>query len=98
MLWVKNAMGPGIFLIAIMGCGEGDTACTTVRTLETRYETRAACTAATNAALEKNSDADFPVVVAQCVQASAQPATLKASQIKLPEGGSAQTRISPLKS
>jgi len=96
--WVKNAMGPGIFLIAIMGCGEGDTACTTVRTLETRYESRAACTAATNAALEKNSDADFPVVVAQCVAASAKPAALKASEVKLPEGRSVQLRVTPLKS
>jgi hypothetical protein len=89
-------MGPGIFLIAIMGCGEGDSACTTVRTLETRYETRAACTAATNAALEKNSDADFPVVVAQCVAAAAKPTVLKAAQVRLPDGGSAPTAVSPL--
>jgi hypothetical protein len=60
-------MGPGIFLIAIFGCGEGNSACQPVRTLETRYESRAACMAATEDALTRNSDVDYPAVVAQCV-------------------------------
>jgi hypothetical protein len=60
-------MGPGIFLIAIFGCGEGNAACQPVRTLEVRYESRAACMAATEDALVRNSDVDFPAVVAQCV-------------------------------
>jgi hypothetical protein len=60
-------MGPGIFLIAIFGCGEGNVACQPVRTLEARYESRAACMAATEDALVRNSDVDFPAVVAQCV-------------------------------
>src|SRR3954469_19145037 len=60
-------MGPGIFLIAIFGCGEGNVACQPVRTLEPRYESRAACMAATEDALVRNSDVDYPAVVAQCV-------------------------------
>ena len=60
-------MGPGIFLIAIFGCGEGNQACQPVRTLETRYESRAACMAATEDALTRNTDVEFPSVVAQCV-------------------------------
>jgi hypothetical protein len=60
-------MGPGIFLIAIFGCGEGHATCQPVRTLETRYESRAACMAATENALMRNSDLDYPTVVAQCV-------------------------------
>ena len=60
-------MGPGIFLIAIFGCGEGQAACQPVRTLETRYESRAACMAASEDALMRNSDVDYPTVVAQCV-------------------------------
>jgi hypothetical protein len=60
-------MGPGIFLIAIFGCGEGNPACQPVRTLETRYESHAACMAATDNALMRNSDVDYPTVVAQCV-------------------------------
>lgn len=60
-------MGPGIFLIAIFGCGEGHATCQPVRTLETRYESRAACMAATDEALIRNSDLDYTTVVAQCV-------------------------------
>lgn len=60
-------MGPGIFLIAIFGCGEGHATCQPVRTLETRYESHAACMAATGNALIRNSDVDYPTVVAQCV-------------------------------
>ena len=90
-------MGPGIFLIAIMGCGEGNARCQTVRTLETRYESRAACTAATDAALAKATDVDAPVVVAQCVAAGAKP-VVRASEVKLPAGGRANLRVSPLRS
>jgi hypothetical protein len=60
-------MGPGIFLIAIFGCGEGNSACQPVRTLEPRYESRAACMAASEDALMRNSDVDYPTVVAQCI-------------------------------
>ncbi len=60
-------MGPGIFLIAIFGCGEGHATCQPVRMLETRYESHAACMAATDNALIRNSDIDYPTVVAQCI-------------------------------
>jgi hypothetical protein len=90
-------MGPGIFLIAIMGCGEGDAPCRHVRTVETRYETQAACTAATEAAVAKAADVDFPVVVAQCVAAGSK-ANVRASGVKLPGPGSANLRVSPLRS
>ena len=33
------SMGPAIFIIAIMGCGEAEAPCQQVRTLEARYET-----------------------------------------------------------
>ena len=80
-------MGPGIFLIAIMGCGEGDAPCQQVKTLETRFESRAACAAATEAAVTRNSDVDFPVVVAQCVAAGAAPSPPKAGEIQRPGPG-----------
>ena len=31
-------MGPGYFVIAILGCADGGSACTPVATLQTRYE------------------------------------------------------------
>jgi hypothetical protein len=90
-------MGPGIFLIAILGCGEGDTPCQTLRTLDARYETRAACVAATEAVLAGNADADAPVIVAQCVAAGTD-ARLRSGEVKRPEGGRAQVRVSPIRS
>lgn len=91
-------MGPGTFLIAILGCGEAEAPCQQVRMLEPTYTSQAACTAATDAAILRNSDVDFPVVVAQCVAAGDRGAqTIKASQVKRPEGGQAQVRVTPLR-
>jgi hypothetical protein len=90
-------MGPGIFLIAIMGCGEGDSSCQTLRTLDTRYESRAACVAATEGALSRNSDADAPVIVAQCVAAGARP-EVRSGEVERPAGGRAVVRVSPIRS
>jgi len=59
-------MGPGYFVIAILGCADGGTACTPVATAPTRYESQAACEAATVETLTKNSDFDFPSLLAQC--------------------------------
>jgi acyl-CoA synthetase (AMP-forming)/AMP-acid ligase II len=59
-------MGPGYFVIAILGCADGGTSCTPVATLQTRYETEAQCSAATAAALEANSNFDFPTLLARC--------------------------------
>jgi hypothetical protein len=59
-------MGPGYFIIAIMGCADGGSACTPVATLPTRYESAAQCSAATVQALEANTDFDFPTLSAEC--------------------------------
>ena len=59
-------MGLGYFVIAILGCADGGTSCTQVATLPTRYETSAECLAATSAALEANTDFDFPTLLARC--------------------------------
>jgi len=59
-------MGPGYFVIAIMGCADGGSACTPVATLQTRYATESQCSAATTAALEANTNFDYPTLVARC--------------------------------
>jgi len=59
-------MGAGLFLIAIMGCADGSTACTPVATMSARYESRAVCAAATNAALTASTEFDYPTIVAEC--------------------------------
>ena len=69
-------MGPGYFVIAIMGCADGGSMCTPVATLHTHYASESECSTATPAALEANSNFDFPTLMAQCrpgsVPASAQ--------------------------
>ena len=91
-------MEPLTFLIAIMGCGEGDAPCRQVRMLEARYESQAACTAATETAVTQNVDVDFPVVVAQCVAAGASPNPPKAGEVQRPGPGRADLKVSPIRS
>ena len=56
-------MGPGYFVIAILGCADGGSACTPVATLQTRYATATNASAATAAALEANTDFDYPTLL-----------------------------------
>ena len=65
-------MGPGYFVIAILGCADGGNSCTPVATLQTHYSTVAQCSAATTAALENNSNFDFPTLLARCRPAKAE--------------------------
>lgn len=90
-------MGPSIFIIAIMGCGEAEAPCQQVKTLEARYESQAACTAATEAALLQNTDVDYPVVAAECVAAGAGPNPPRANEVQIPGPGRADVRISPIR-
>lgn len=76
-------MGPGFYVIAIMGCADGSTACAPVMTMPTRYESRDACQAATDMALQASGDFDFPTLMALCRPAKA-PAAEKAPR-QLPE-------------
>jgi hypothetical protein len=59
-------MGSGYFVIAILGCADGGSACTQVATLQTRYENEAQCSAATASVLEANTNFDFPTLLARC--------------------------------
>lgn len=59
-------MEPVYYVIAILGCADGSTACTPVATVPTHYSSQAACSAGTENALLTNSNFDFPTIVAQC--------------------------------
>lgn len=65
-------MGPGYFVIAILGCADGGTICTPVATLQDHYSTQAQCSAASSTALEENSNFDFPTLLARCRAESGQ--------------------------
>jgi hypothetical protein len=79
-------MGPVLFVMAILGCGEGDAACRQVRLVDTPYRSEAACLAATDEELAR-SDADYPALFAQCRPAGAGAAPIRAGEILLPRGG-----------
>ncbi len=70
-------MGPVGYFIAILGCADSGAACQTVATLAPRYESAAQCAAARDEALDRNSDLDFPTIIAQCQKSSARPAAAK---------------------
>jgi len=76
-------MGPGFFVIAILGCADGLAGCAPVATLSTRYESREACAAATAPALAANGEFDFPTLVAECRPAKA-PSAERGPRIKIP--------------
>ena len=78
-------MGPVLYVIAILGCGEGEAPCQPVDVAEARYESREACVAATEAALGRFSRLDFPIVVAECREEGAAPSTLRPADVALPD-------------
>lgn len=61
-------MGSVFYVIAIMGCGDGQTQCAQQRIEPVRYYSAAQCQAAMPAALIRNTDIDYPTVTASCRQ------------------------------
>jgi hypothetical protein len=78
-------MGPGFFVIAILGCADGSAVCTPVATMPTRYESRDACVAATAPVLAANGDFDFPTLLAECRPAK-DPEADRTPPARAPEG------------
>lgn len=79
-------MGPAYFVIAILGCADGGSACTPVTTLQTHYSTQSECAAASGAALIQNSNFDFPTLVASCREAGPRTAEAQESPNKRRHG------------
>lgn len=59
-------MEPMFFVMAILGCGDGQQQCAEARIVPARYETMAQCRAALPEQLARNSDVPFPVIGADC--------------------------------
>ena len=77
-------MGPGYYVIAILGCADGAAECIPVATAPTRYESEAACSAASAGALSARSDMDFPTLVAECRAVTAPAASVNDPPLELP--------------
>lgn len=76
--------GPSTFLIAILGCGEGEVQCQQVQVAPVRYESRSACLAATDGQLARHTDLAFPVVVAECRAADQPVRIIAANEVSRP--------------
>jgi len=65
-------MGPGFFVLALLGCDDAETMCREARVLDTHYVSAAECMAAMQTQLSANSDLDFPVIMGKCQPTSPQ--------------------------
>ena len=79
-------MGPAYFVLAILGCGEGESACQQVALANAQFTSVEACQSASEETLMRHTDADYPVVVAQCRRAG-QPASAQvwSNDVALPQ-------------
>lgn len=59
-------MEPLIYVMAILGCGDGAGPCTQARLLPAHYVSAAECQAALPKRLAENSDVPFPTIMADC--------------------------------
>jgi len=65
-------MEPLFYVMAIMGCGDGNVRCTEARIVPTHYASMAQCRAALPDQLAQNTDVPFPMIGAACRTAGAQ--------------------------
>jgi hypothetical protein len=83
-------MGPVYYVLAVLGCGEGESACQQVAVADAQFTSQAACQAASEDTLMRHSDADYPVVVAQCRKAGQQASVqILSNDVALPQPGAA---------
>ncbi len=59
-------MEPLFYVMAIMGCGDGNVNCTEARVVPARYKSMAQCRAALPDQLARNTDVPFPMIGANC--------------------------------
>lgn len=67
-------MGPGYFILAIMGCGDGAVMCEDIREAAPVYRSETACLADSEAAMRAATDAPYPMLMAECRRISPQMA------------------------
>ena len=61
-------MGSFYYVMAILGCGDGEAACRELRVEPVRYRSAAQCQAAMAAVIQRSLGVPFPVVAAACRQ------------------------------
>ena len=76
-------MAPLIYVMAIMGCGDGNVQCTEARIVPVRYESMAQCRAALPGEIARNTDVPYPMIGAAC---RAQGTMMAKGEAKAPRG------------
>lgn len=76
-------MGPLFYVMAIMGCGDGNADCAEARMVPVRYQSMAECRAALPAQLAANTDVPYPTIGATCRRAGAD---IVKTEAKTPQG------------
>ena len=90
-------MGPALYVMAILGCGESETACQQIGVAPVRFESQAACTAATEDALARVDSLQYPLVVAQCRRADGPQVQLTGAEVLRPEPELPRSRAANLR-
>ncbi len=67
-------MEPVFYVMAILGCGDGQEQCREARVEPVRYESAAQCQAAMATVLPRHMDLSFPTVAAACQRKGEQTA------------------------
>ncbi len=70
-------MGPGFFVLALLGCDDSELMCREARVLDTHYVSAAECMASMQTQLSANSDLAYPVIMGRCEPANLQMAERK---------------------
>lgn len=65
-------MEPLFYVMAIMGCADGNVQCTEARIVPTHYGSMAQCRAALPDQLAQNTDVPYPMIGAACRTSGAQ--------------------------
>lgn len=78
-------MEPLLYVMAILGCGEGEAPCEEIALAASRYPSREACMAATGAELGRHGEALYPVIVAECRRQGETAAPITGAEVERPE-------------
>ena len=68
-------MGPGLFVLAVLGCGDSAAMCQQIARKDTVYRSEAACLAGSEEVLVRESSRPYPLLMAECRPYSAQSAS-----------------------
>lgn len=81
----ERKVGPAIFIISILGCGDDNAPCQTIAVMPQQYASVMTCQSGAEDAIQHHLDSEYPVLVAQCLRSdSPMPIGVSGDEVKLP--------------